>query len=67
MGTEVGRSELCVQINSCCIFLLFFSSSLFVFLSLIISYPHQGGLEGAGFQHSTGYDFITSLTLLLAS
>ena len=67
MGTEVGGSELCVQINSCCVFLLSFSSSLFVFLCLTMSYPHQGGLERAGFQHSTGYDFITSLTLLLAS
>ena len=34
MGTEVGGSELCVQINSCCVFLLSFSSSLFVFLCL---------------------------------
>lgn len=44
-------------------FLLLYLQSL----SLIISYPHQGGLEGAGFQHSTGYDFSTGLTLLLAT
>ena len=62
-----GHSELCVQTNSCSLIFLSFSSSLFAFLSLIISYAHQGGLEGAGFPHSTGYDFITKLTLLLAT
>lgn len=67
MGTEVGH-KLCVQMNSCCIFLLSLSSSLPICVPVpdnLVSSPGKAGR--AGVQNSMGYDFITSVTLLLAN